>query len=173
MRQVVLLRGVNVGGAGRLKMAELRAALEAEGATSVATYIQSGNLVLHHDAEGAALNARVAEAVERVAGFRPAVLSRSAGAFQRLLDGNPFPEVADPKKLYAHLFDGTAPGDVLDRLAPQARRGETLALREGVLWLDAPEGIGRSALAARIEPALGLPCTARNLNTMRAIADML
>jgi uncharacterized protein (DUF1697 family) len=44
MEFAVLLRGINVGGHNRIKMAELRALLEAEGLANVSTYIQSGNV---------------------------------------------------------------------------------------------------------------------------------
>src|SRR6476660_9123891 len=46
---VVLLRGVNVGGANRLAMADLRNLVTALGHTEVSTYIQSGNVVLRSD----------------------------------------------------------------------------------------------------------------------------
>lgn len=42
---LALLRGVNVGGKNMLKMAELKAALEADGFAAVRTYIQSGNII--------------------------------------------------------------------------------------------------------------------------------
>ncbi|RLT28327.1 MAG: DUF1697 domain-containing protein [Chloroflexi bacterium] len=45
-RYVVLLRGINVGGKNKLPMAELKQALIEHGCTEVATYIQSGNVVL-------------------------------------------------------------------------------------------------------------------------------
>ena len=45
MRVVGLLRGVNLGPSRRLKMADLRAAVESLGHTDVETYLQSGNVV--------------------------------------------------------------------------------------------------------------------------------
>ena len=46
MRKIVLLRGVNVGGKNKIKMAELRETLAQFSFTEVQTYIQSGNLIL-------------------------------------------------------------------------------------------------------------------------------
>ena len=51
MRWIVLLRAVNVGGTGKLGMAELRERLAQGGAGNVATYIQSGNIVMDHPLE--------------------------------------------------------------------------------------------------------------------------
>ena len=42
---LALLRGVNVGGKSKIKMAELQAALSMAGFNEVATYIQSGNVM--------------------------------------------------------------------------------------------------------------------------------
>ena len=42
---LALLRGINVGGKGLIKMADLRAAFEEMGFADVATYIQSGNVL--------------------------------------------------------------------------------------------------------------------------------
>lgn len=45
MRYVALLRGVNVGGANKVSMAELKNIFEAAGMASVRTYINSGNII--------------------------------------------------------------------------------------------------------------------------------
>ncbi|QWT19828.1 DUF1697 domain-containing protein [Bacillus sp. NP157] len=61
---IALLRAVNVGGTGKLPMAELKAMCEAEGFLAVKTYIASGNVVftstLKEKAVKAALEARLA-----------------------------------------------------------------------------------------------------------------
>src|SRR5579859_7979792 len=51
---VALLRGINVGGGGKIAMADLRELVSSLGHADVATYIQSGNLVFtppHSDAD--------------------------------------------------------------------------------------------------------------------------
>ena len=63
MRQVVLLRGVNVGGRNRLAMPALRAALEQAGMEDVATYVQSGNVVLDSAAKPDALARACSEVI--------------------------------------------------------------------------------------------------------------
>ncbi|WP_461243831.1 DUF1697 domain-containing protein [Secundilactobacillus muriivasis] len=56
---VLLLRGVNVGGNRRVVMAELKAQLAAVGATTVVSYINSGNLIFSYDGDAAKLVADV------------------------------------------------------------------------------------------------------------------
>ena len=46
---IALLRAVNVGGTGKLPMAELRTLCESAGFKDVRTYIASGNVLLRSD----------------------------------------------------------------------------------------------------------------------------
>jgi uncharacterized protein (DUF1697 family) len=55
----VLLRGINVGGKNTVPMAALKACLEEAGLEDVATYIQSGNVILRSELDGPALGAAV------------------------------------------------------------------------------------------------------------------
>ncbi|MEC9434408.1 MAG: DUF1697 domain-containing protein [Pseudomonadota bacterium] len=174
IRRVLLLRGVNVGGAGKLPMAELRAALEGIGAQAPRTLIQSGNAVFEHaEPDAAALAARISAAIEARAGFRPDALVEEAAAFAARLDAPPFPE-AEPARLHVfHFVDAgpTAP-DAEARLEALRAPSETFALRPFGLVLHAPEGVGRSKLATGAERALGRAVTARNLNTLRKLAAL-
>ena len=56
---VILMRGINVGGKNKIPMAELKLCLEELGFESVATYIQSGNVVLRSDLDAEALSAKI------------------------------------------------------------------------------------------------------------------
>jgi len=88
---VVLLRAVNVGGTGKLPMADLRRLAEDAGFTAVRTYIASGNLLLESDDDEATVGKAMEDALEAYAGRPVGVLVRSPGELQRVLDGNPFP----------------------------------------------------------------------------------
>jgi uncharacterized protein (DUF1697 family) len=56
---VALLRGINVGGRNKVAMRDLRAAFQAEGYDSVATYIQSGNVLFAAEATGTELESGI------------------------------------------------------------------------------------------------------------------
>ena len=62
---VALLRGINVGGKNIVRMADLRAAFNDAGHTSVSTYIQSGNVLFGSDTPQAALESDVETLLER------------------------------------------------------------------------------------------------------------
>ena len=75
---VVLLRGINVGGAHRLAMADLHAVCAAAGCTDVRTYIQSGNVVLSSSQPAANLTVELERRISTHAGFSvPAVVRTS------------------------------------------------------------------------------------------------
>ena len=164
--QVLLLRGVNVGGHGKLPMADLRALLLDLGGGTVRTYIQSGNAVV---ARAVAAGA-VAGAVEAAHGFRPDVLALSEAEWRERVATRAFAE--DPKVL--HGFFG-ADLSLPDMAPLEALKGpsEEIAICPGVIWLHAPDGIGRSKLAAGMEKAAGRRLTARNWRSVAAISDLL
>ena len=168
---VALLRAVNVSGANTLPMAEFRQALSHAGLTDAKTYIQSGNAVFRSDLGAGALSDLIADLILRDFGFRPPVLVMDHGAFQAALDGNPFPNAADPRHLHAFFMSRSLPDAGFAFLKALAAGGETYAVRGKVLWLHLPAGLARSKLAHRV---MNLPVdiTARNLRTVEAVAKL-
>jgi uncharacterized protein (DUF1697 family) len=68
---VALLRGVNVGGRGKVDMRELKKQVESLGCTDVSTYINSGNVILRDRRAASTLT----RALEKELGRRVAVRS--------------------------------------------------------------------------------------------------
>jgi uncharacterized protein (DUF1697 family) len=170
---VALLRGVNIGGSGKLPMAGFRALLEGLGCEGVASYIQSGNAVFRSAEPRAALGPRIAEAVEAGYGFRPAVFLLTLGELEAALAGNPFPVPEELGKTVHLIFLGeTVEGLDLAPLVALAKNGERVAARGRVLYLHAPAGVGRSELVAKMGRFLPGPTTGRNLRSVMAIAAM-
>ncbi|MBF9035224.1 DUF1697 domain-containing protein [Rhodobacterales bacterium HKCCE2091] len=168
--RVLLLRGINVGGRNSLPMSDLRTVLEDLGARDVATYIQSGNAVFRGDVSSDA----VTVGIEARAGFRPQALVLTAAAFRAVADANPYPDAAaaDGKAVHVFFCDG-APRDPDGATRALATETEDVTVTGNAAYLLAPEGIGRSKLAARLERLLGVPATARNWKTVTALAGML
>lgn len=167
MQQLVfLLRAVNVGGTGKLPMAELRAMAEACGLREARTYIASGNLVAGVDgapeAARAALEARIAD----YAGKPVSVLMRTGEEMAVVLADNPFPE-ADPRRLLAVFLDAPPPQDALESVT--GRTSEEIALGRREIYVNYGDAMtGRSTLKI---PATAAG-TARNMNTVAKLAEM-
>ncbi|MGI3171545.1 DUF1697 domain-containing protein [Pseudooceanicola sp. C21-150M6] len=173
MRWIVLLRGVNVGGHGKLPMKPLKSALETAGAQDVATYIQSGNLVFTHDLDNARnLADWTSDLIAAEFGHRPPALALTAEALRNVIAANPFPQAAEPKFMTFHLFDGTVDMTRLTAIRTNAYDGEEIAPGDGCLYHWPPRGIGKSKIAQKIPAAISGVTTARNLNTLRAVLDL-
>lgn len=174
MKWVALFKGINVGGNNKLPMAELRALAAELGLGDAKTYIQSGNLVFDSEDKADAIEQNLASAVEQRFGFRPFIILRNADALEAALAANPFgARVNEGKQL--HMFFLDEPADRYDKVALRALATETedFALIGDVFYLFAPDGIGRSKLAEKMGPYFPRRMTARNLNSARAILDLM
>lgn len=172
--KIALLRGINVGGR-RLLMADLRQELEELGLKDVRTYIQTGNALFRTTGdEPAELADAIGGAIEEGHGFRPRVLVLDPAELRRAVDENPFPGAeAEPKRLHLY-FLAAEPTDVDVRALEEAASDtERFHLGDRVFYLHAPDGIGRSKLAATAERHLGVPTTARNWRTVTKLRDMI
>src|SRR6059036_1156463 len=88
-RYVALLRGINVGGNNIIRMADLRACLEADGFDDVRTYIQSGNVVFTASGSAATLTARLERTLSKEFGYEATVAVRTARQFRAIVDAAP------------------------------------------------------------------------------------
>lgn len=170
---IALFRGINVGGTGILPMQELVALLEELGCTGVRTYIQSGNAVFRHRAAAPGLTKRIRAAVGAAKGFEPEVLLLTHDRIARAVASNPFPAgEEDPARLHLYFLAAEPKRPDLRMLAGLRSGAERFELQKDVFYLHAPDGIGRSKLAARVEKALGVPTTARNWRTVQKVLEL-
>jgi uncharacterized protein (DUF1697 family) len=88
-RYVALLRGINVGGNNVIRMADLRACLEADGFDDVRTYIQSGNVVFTASGSAATLTARLERTLSEEFGYEATVAVRSARQLRAIVEAAP------------------------------------------------------------------------------------
>ncbi|NLS19755.1 DUF1697 domain-containing protein [Rhizobium sp. P40RR-XXII] len=162
---VALLRAVNVGGTGMLSMADLKALCEEIGFKDVKTYIQSGNVVFRTEEGEATAQTLLEGALANKMGKSPGVILRSREALERVAENSPFPH-AKPNYLLVNFLRDAAPEDALTKLV--APGGEEVHVAGREVYVHYPDGSGRSKLKL---PALKAG-TARNLNTVRKLAEM-
>lgn len=170
-RAIALLRGINVGRAKRVSMADLRALFEGLGCREVRTLLVSGNVVFEPPAGRAGdLGARVERALAERCGFRARTIVVTAAELEEILAHNPLLDrVTDPSRMMAGVL--AAPEDRA-RLAPLLERDwgeEALAAGRRVAYYWCPEGLLASPLAEAVARALGDRITARNWATMTKI----
>lgn len=161
---VALLRAVNVGGTGKLPMAELRAMCEAAGFARPRTYIASGNVVFESRDKEAAVKAKLERALETYAGKPVGVAVRSGAEVARVLAANPFPKAA-ANRVVAIFLDKPPPTDAL--ALATGLSGEELALGTREIYVHYGDGMAQSKLKI---PAAKTG-TARNMNTIATLAQ--
>ncbi len=171
---IALLRGINVGGNNILPMAALKQDFESLKCTNVSTYIQSGNIVFNSTSKSARkLSERIARRIEEKHGFRPHVFILNLKNLQDAVAANPFPKaVSDPKSLHFSFLEESPVAPNLEALEKAKSPTETYELTDRVFYLHAPDGIGRSKLAANVEKHLGVVTTGRNYRTVDKLLSM-
>jgi len=171
---IALFRGINVGGRNKLPMRELVGALEALGLHKVRTYIQSGNVVFQSEEQSLDdISERISTAINESHGFSPYVLILTLEEFENALTANPYPEATpEPKTLHLYFLAAAPENPDLEKLEGLKLENERYSLLGKVFYLYAPDGIGRSKLAARVEKALGVRVTARNWRSAVKILEL-
>jgi uncharacterized protein (DUF1697 family) len=173
---IALLRAVNVGGTAAVKMADLKAMARDMGFEDVQTVLQSGNLVFRAPAgKDAALEERIEAALEKTFKLKTTVIVRSAGAWAKLVDGNPFgaEAKADPSHLLVMPLKAKPAHGAEAALQAAIKGREEARVIDDAAYIVYPDGIGNSKLTiAVIERALGVTGTARNWNTVTKLAAL-
>ena len=171
-RQVILLRGVNVGRNNRLPMGELRTAMAGSGFEHVETYLQSGNIVLTSERPASEVAALCSDLIADRFGLRVAAVGRTAEEMAEVVTGNPLAALATVPKYHLVAFLGGDPGPDLEaRLAAAAEPGERFAIRGRHVYTWHPQGPLTSKLWG--VPGAGVTVTARNWATVTRLREIL
>ncbi len=174
-RWVLLLRGINVGGKNKLPMADLKSLLAELGASDIETYIQSGNAAF--SASGLRpqiFSKKLSKAISDIHGFAPQIIVVTAEGFIRSIEDCPFPkEDLSEKILHFYFLTEPANSPQEDKLNELKISSEQWALVDDVFYLYAPDGFGRSKLAAKAEKLLGVGATVRNWRTVTKLQTLI
>jgi uncharacterized protein (DUF1697 family) len=154
-------------------MADLRRVAEGCGYEDVRTYVQSGNLVFSTSSRGTkAVADRLRAAIAEATDVRPDVVVRTAGQLQQVIDDDPYAD-RDPGPTQLHVVflpdgaEASLGGIDLASFAPEH------ATAQGQhVYLYAPDGVGRSKLAAALTRGAGATGTMRNWRTVTKLAEM-
>lgn len=161
---VALLRAVNVGGTGKLPMAELREMCEGVGFEAVRTYIASGNVVFESGESAEECRTVLEASLEAHAGKSVDVFIRTGTEISALVEANPF--AGQPgNRVMVHFLAGEPPAELA--AGARGQKNEVIEPGPGVVYIHYPDGMGRSKLSLDIGVS-----TARNMNTVAKLAGM-
>jgi uncharacterized protein (DUF1697 family) len=159
---IALLRAVNVGGTGKLPMADLQAMCVDAGFTGVRTYIASGNVVFKSSLAAAKVKATLESKLHAYAGKPVGVMLRTAPEMAAVLAANPFPNAA-PNRTVTIFLDAPPPLDAITKAT--GRKMEECALGKREIYVHYGEGMADTKL--KISAAAS--GTARNMNTVAKV----
>jgi uncharacterized protein (DUF1697 family) len=171
---VALLRGVNVGSANRVPMAQLREALAALGYTSVATLLNSGNAVFHDRQAASAKHAtRIAAAIAKQFGLDVPVIVKSAAELAAIVAANPIrvPASEHSRLLIAFVQEAQSLR-TLAGVEPLVQPPEQFAVGRQAAYLFCPHGIVDSKAWQALPGKAGGAVTTRNFATVLKLQDM-
>ena len=174
-RHVALIRGINVGKAKRVAMADLRDLMGSLGYGDCRTLLNSGNVVFTvEQGDSSAIAARIERAMETELGVAAPVISLSAAEFSTVVNECPLEEMAeDPSRLLVSFLMDPSDRQHLEPLTDEDWGSETMALGSLAAYLWCPDGFLQSRLPAAVERALGRAVTTRNWKTVQKIHALL
>ncbi len=173
---ICMLRGINVGGHRRIKMAQLRKSFEALGFEQVQTYIQSGNVVFKTGRTSpAGLSKRIEERILKDFGFPVSVMSRTADEMSKMIAENPFLKQRgiDQAKLHVMFLSEPPAPDALKKLAEVTVAPDQCQCSAREIYFYLPNGVSKSVLwNSPVDRILAVVTTTRNWKTVSSLHQM-
>lgn len=175
MRQLALLRGVNVGGQRRVPMAALRELCAGLGWDDAQTYIQSGNVLLDAAAPAETVSALLRGAIARRFGFDVPVVVLTRSELGQIVLGNPLVDaMVPPEALHVTIFHDPPPPRALADLRLDGFAPERGVVGPRCVYLHLPNGVHGAKLSqAFLERHCGVPATTRNWRTVLQLERLL
>lgn len=172
MVYIALLRGINVSGHNKIKMANLRAVLEQQ-LQKVRTYIQSGNIAFESTHSLTKSKEIIGLAIKKEFDLDVPVLVFEQSYFTKVIEQNPFLSIQDidTKKLYiTFLSEKPIPTNVAI-LQEKYKGDDEFKIQKDVLYLYYKNGAGKTKLTNKfIENHLKVTATSRNWRTTQKLA---
>lgn len=177
-KYVALLRGINVGGKNKIKMAELRAAMERLGLSEVQTYIQSGNILFESDDDEQTLRIMIEQMIEQKFGLSIPTILRTSDELQEIVRNCPFSnqEIAEAEasseveSMYVTMLLDAPDAERMEKLKAFDFKGDQFSIQGRDVYMLFQQSIRNSKLAVQVEK-LGVPTT-RNWKTMNKLISM-
>ena len=174
-RHVALIRGINVGTAKRVAMADLRAMVADLGYKDVSTLLNSGNVLF--TASGTARKdhgKRIEKGMTAKLGVSARVTVLTGAEVANIVRANPLGMIADdPSRYQVAVLNDPADAAKLKSIARQQWHPEALAIGKRAAYLWCPDGMIKSPLAAAIAKALKDGVTTRNWATMLKLYNLV
>lgn len=177
---VAFLRGVNVGGKNKIKMARLKAILESMHFTGVETYLQSGNVIFRAEEEEMLIRNRIEQGMAENFGFIVPVTLRTAAELRSLIEKNPFSEKeieaaqaenTEGESFYVQLLTAAPAAEKIATLKKFKSDNDDFRICDRNVYILLKQSIRHSKLATHLQK-LEESVTVRNWKVMQKLASL-
>lgn len=175
-KYIALLRGINVSGKRKIKMADLRDLLALEGFENAQTYIQSGNVVFSAKGQTVRkLERQISTLIEKQYGFDVPVIVIEASQIKEIMTVNPF--LAESAKnlltLYVAFLSDEPASETIKNIPPGQFLPDRFYIKGKHVFLCYATQYSNSKLNNNfLEKKLKVTATIRNWKTIKALAAM-
>jgi uncharacterized protein (DUF1697 family) len=170
---ISLLRGINVGGHKKIKMAELKSVYESLQLKNVVTYIQSGNVVFQSELDENTLQTMIEEAIKQHFSFDVPVLILTKEQLIIVAKNLPFTTVniaEEGSKIILFILSEAPIKVENDIFNTYLTNHEQLIIDGNIIYIYCPNGLGKGKLTNKcIETTLKVTSTARNIRTINKL----
>tara|TARA_R110000868_G_scaffold125037_3_gene330392 strand:+ start:13175 stop:13720 length:546 start_codon:yes stop_codon:yes gene_type:complete len=173
---IILLRGINVSGQKKIKMADLKNMLEELKFEAVQTYIQSGNIILNTNENSCeVIEEKISKNIFKTFGFEVPILALSTLDFEKIIKDSPFVRMEDSQKTNAYfvLLKNSPEAKLAQNLASETYPNETFSITGNCVYLNCHKGYGNAKCNNNFfEKKLQIQATTRNYKTMMKLLQM-
>ena len=173
---IALLRGINVSGQKKIKMAELKESLETLSFTDIVTYIQSGNIVFKSaDNSVENLEKKIHKKILNDFGFEVPVLVKTPKELTYAIHNNPFQKDTskDPKLFYVVFLKEKPLPENVSKLETYNYSPEEYVLENKIIYFYAANGAGKAKMNNNFfENKLKVQATSRNWRTTHKLVEL-
>jgi uncharacterized protein (DUF1697 family) len=173
---IAMLRGINVSGQKIVRMQDLRELCAVLGFRSIATYLQSGNIIFIDEKKPSfGLSKGIGEAILQEFGFSVPVFVKTSEEMKGVIEGNPFLKERgiDRSKLHVTFLSEAVPQGALKNLERLSSKRDRFWVGGQQIYLYCPDGYGNTKFSnTALEKALSVTATTRNWKTVSTLFEM-
>ena len=171
---IALLRGINVSGQKKIKMADLKVHLENLNFENVRTYIQSGNVIFESTRTDATDLANTIKAeILKQYGFDVPTLVLTSAYIKTVLKNIPWTKDKNTDKMYFTLLHEVPSEENIEVVRKISHPPEEFVIDKNVIYFYSPNGYGRAKMNNNFfENKLKVKATTRNWKTLNKILEI-
>ena len=174
---ISILRGINVGGQKKIRMADLKTLYERLKFKEITTYIQSGNVIFNTDKSlpRQEISKRIEEKITEKYNFIVPVIIRTKSEMVKTFSDNPFLDRKDinPERLHVTFLAGLPKQADKKRIEKLEFPPDEFIIDGKEIYLHCPNGYGKTKLSNNFfENRLNVTATTRNWRTISILVSL-